>query len=375
MAQRTGCQDLASTRADKRPTLTDVARMAHCSPITASRAINTPGVVSADLRERVMAAVERLGYLPNLNARALASTRTHVVGVIVPSLAQHIFSDVLRGVYDAVQPTSLRVHLGNTHYDSAEEERLIGEFLRHKPAAMIVSGVDQSPLARSMLADAGCTVVQMMDLTADPIDRVVGFSHVEAGYIMTRHLIDQGYRRIGYLFLVGWMNTRSAGRLQGWKQALEEADLYDPSLLVTRTSEDLDRQLPRERGEVITPLHARAGLRELLTAKPKVDAVFCNNDPLALGVLFEAIAQGLRVPEDLGVAGFNDSDMILGAHPSLTSLRTPRYEIGFRAVEEALAVMQGQANPERVTDLGTKVSFRRSTDRLGQLSADHLSNV
>lgn len=347
--------------------------MAHCSPITASRAINTPGVVSPDLRERVMAAVERLGYRPNLNARALASTRTHVVGVIVPSLAQHIFSDVLRGVYDAVQPTPLRVHLGNTHYDLAEEERLIGEFLRHKPAAMIVSGVDQSPLARSMLAEAGCPVVQMMDLTQDPIDRVVGFSHVDAGYKMTRHLLDQGYRRIGYLFLVGWMNTRSVGRLQGWQRALEEAGLYDPSLLVTRTNTDLDGQLRRERGEVITPLHARAGLRELLAATPRVDAVFCNNDPLALGVLFEAIAQGLKVPDDLGIAGFNDSDMILGAHPSLTSLCTPRYEIGFRAVEEALAAIQGQPNPEPITDLGTTVSFRRSTDRLGRLPAGEAS--
>ncbi|TNC65519.1 LacI family DNA-binding transcriptional regulator [Rubellimicrobium roseum] len=344
--------------------------MAHCSPITASRAINTPGVVSADLRERVMAAVERLGYRPNLNARALASTRTHVVGVIVPSLAQHIFSDVLRGVYDAVQPTSLRVHLGNTHYDPAEEERLIGEFLRHKPAAMIVSGVDQSPLARSMLADAGCPVVQIMDLTPDPIDRVVGFSHVEAGYKMTRHLIDQGYRRIGYMFLVGWMNTRSAGRLQGWQQALEEAGLFDPSLLVTQADLGQDGEQRHHRGEVVTPLHARAALRKLLDLSPKVDAVFCNNDPLALGVLFEAIAQGLRVPESLGIAGFNDSYMIMGAHPSLTSLRTPRYEIGLRAVEEALAAMQGQPNSEPIVDLGTEVSFRKSTDRLGRLPVE-----
>ena len=298
---------MRSSRSDRGPTLDDVARAAGCSPITASRALNTPAVVSKDLRDRVEQAVAELGYRPNLHARALASIRTNVIGVLIPSLTQHIFADVLRGVYDGVQSTRYRVQLGNTHYSLDEEERLIGEFLRQKPAAMIVSGIDQPEASRRLLAEAGCPVVQMMDLTDAPIDRVVGFSHFDAGYGMGRHLVEQGYRRVAYM--AGWMNKRSSGRMLGCRKALEETGIFDPRLVISTITEtqmpppDADRPL----GEATMARDGRAMLRDLLALPDPPDAVFCNNDVLALGVLFEAMAQGIRVPDDLGIAGFNDT--------------------------------------------------------------------
>ncbi len=360
---------MATKKSDRGLTLADVARIAGCSPISASRALNTPDVVSADLRQRVAMAVEKLGYRPNLNARALASIRTNVVGVLVPSLTQHIFTDVLRGIYDGLQPTKFRVLLGNTHYDNAEEERLVGEFLGQKPAAMIVSGAEQRPRTRKMLEEAGCPVIQIMDLTDDPIDCIVGFSHFQAGYLMTKHLIAQGYQHIG--FAAGWVNHRSGGRMKGWRSALEEVGLYDPQLAVAGSVEDPDIGVTligstnRRLGEATSAMDGRKFLNVLLTREPKLDAVFCNNDILALGVLFEAQSRGIAVPQELGIAGFNDAEIVAAAHPGLTSLRTPRYEIGLRAVQEIQDRLEGRPGGERVIDLGVEVVTRASTARRG----------
>lgn len=324
-------------------------------------------MVTEELRKRVDEAVRTLGYQPNLNARALASIRTKAIGVLVPSLTQHIFADVLRGVYDGVQTTPYSVQLGNTHYSLDEEERLIGEFLRQKPAAMIVSGIDQKPAAKRMLAEADCPVVQMMDLTQNPIDRVVGFSHFDAGYAMGQHLLEQGYRRIA--FMAGWMNKRSSGRMMGCRKALEEARLFDERLVISTITEDSIR-VPggnRPLGEATTARDGRTMLRDLLSTGEGPDAVFCNNDVLALGVLFETMAQGIRVPEELGIAGFNDTDIVIAAEPGLTSVRTPRYDIGRRAVTEILAELDGNGDRERVIDLGSQVIARASTDRRGLL--------
>jgi LacI family gluconate utilization system Gnt-I transcriptional repressor len=358
---------MSNRRSASGPTLDDVARLAGCSPITASRALNTPELVSAVLRSRVETAIATLGYRPNLNARALASIRTNVIGVLVPSLTQHIFADVLRGVYDGVQATRYQVQLGNTHYSLEEEERLIGEFLRQKPAGMIVSGIDQNPAATRMLAEAGCPVVQIMDLTDRPIDRLVGFSHFEAGYAMGRHLLDQGYRRIG--FMAGWMNKRSSGRMLGCRRALEEAGVFDERLVVaTVGDEPLGQPTDRPLGEATHALHGRTMLRRLQAVGGGLDAVFCNNDVLALGVLFETIAQGIAVPGALGIAGFNDTDIVIAAEPGLTSVRTRRYEIGRRAVAELVADLEQRGARERVIDLGSEVVARASTDRLGRLA-------
>lgn len=348
------------------PTLEDVARRAGCSPITASRALKTPGMVSAALRAEVERAVAELGYQPNLNARALASVRTEVIGVLVPSLTQHIFTDVLRGIYDEVQDTEYRVQIANTHYSEAAEERLVAEFLRNKPAGMIVSGIDQTPAAQRLLAGGGCPVVQIMDLTDSPIDRVVGFSHFEAGYAMGRHLIEEGYRHIA--FMAGWMNKRSAGRMLGYRHAMEEAGLFDERLVISTFTDASTTPRERTLGESTSALDGRKMLRRLFHIEPALDAVFCNNDVLALGVLFEAIAQGVRVPVELGIAGFNDTDLVSAAEPPLTSVRTHRYEIGRRAVAEIISALATTTRGPARVDLGSKVVVRASTDRRGRLA-------
>jgi LacI family gluconate utilization system Gnt-I transcriptional repressor len=357
---------LRSRRTDGRPTIADVARLAGVGAITVSRALRDPSQVSEALRTSIDRAVRELNYVPNLSARALASIRTDVVGVLVPSLTQNIFSDVLRGVYDGVEGTELQIQMGNTRYQPEEEERLIAQMLRQKPAGMIVSGTEQSAGSREMLMKAGCPVIQIMDLTDDPIDTIIGFSHYEAGRAMTRHLIEAGYKRIG--FMAGWMNGRSLGRYTGLRDALTEAGMFDPRLITPiDTSEHVPEGVGWEARRFATPLTARRFLGRLLDGEPKMDAVFCNNDVMALGALFECMQRGIRVPEDFGIAGFNDFDIMEAAYPSITSVRSPRWESGYEAVMALRRRLDGDDSGEKIVDLGFKIQKRASTDRHGLL--------
>ncbi len=357
--------------AGTRPTIADVAARAGVGAITVSRALRTPELVSEKLRRSIRAAIEALNYIPDLNARALASVRTDVVGVLVPSLSHTLFTDVLRGISDGIDGSHLQMQIGNTHHDPKTEERLIAGFLRQKPAAMILSGTDQTAAARAALERAGCPVVQIMDLCADPVDVVIGFSHQQGGRLITEHLIEEGYRRIA--FLIGWMNDRSEGRLLGYRMALRAAGLPEPRGVHAMSREELSaiaaRSAPSERPilDYSPPSLGRELFRRARAAAPDIDAVFCNNDSLALGVLFECLETGIRVPEEMGIAGFNDLDFMSAAHPSLSSVRTHRYRIGRRAIETIAAALAG-GKGERIVDLGVDVVRRQSTSRRAALA-------
>ncbi|MDQ6435539.1 LacI family DNA-binding transcriptional regulator [Mesorhizobium sp. LHD-90] len=335
-----------SRRSGGRPTIADVAKLAGVSAISVSRALREPGRVSDELRRQIEAAVESLGYVPDPNARALASARADVIGVLVPSLTNNVFADVVRGIYDGVGDRSFQIQMGNTHYSGLEEERLLQVFLGQRPAALIVSGLDQTPGARKLLEGAGCPVVQIMEIGDDPVDMMLGFSHFEGGRAATQHMIDRGYSKVG--FIGARMDPRSQRRLAGYRAAVEAAGLYDPRLVTT------------------TPLPSSVSLgcellREAMARMPTLDAIFCNNDDLALGALFECHRAAIDVPRQLGICGFNDLEMMHVAFPSITTIRTHRYEIGRRAVTMALEKLSGNNIGPAVLDLGFELKIREST--------------
>lgn len=332
----------------KRTTLADVAARAGVSAVTASRALRTPEMVSADLRQRVETAVRDLAYIPNQLASALASARTGMVAVVVPSLTNGVFSDYLRALHDVLIPAGLQALVVNSRYLPSEEERAISTLLGQHPEAVILAGIDQSGRARRLLEHCGVPVIQTMELTDDPIDINIGFSQRDAGYAATRYLLDLGHRRIGHIR--ARLDPRSRRRSDGYRHAMEEAGV-DPTPYLAVT--------PRPS----TVALGAAMFAEILARAPGLEAVFTCNDDLALGALFECQRRGIAVPGDVSIIGFNDLEFCASSFPALTSVATPRYEMARRAAGIVLEIVRGSgARPatNRI-DLGFSISKRAST--------------
>ena len=326
--------------------LAEVAKHAGVSPITASRFFRNPEALSVAKRERVACAVLELGYVPNLAARALASQRTEVIGVLIPSLTNNVFNDVLRGIYDASEGGRHNIQFVNTRYSILQEEKLLRLFQAQKPSGLIVTGINQTAESRAVMEAMNCPVVQIMELGPDPLDMMVGFSHDDAAFSAVSHLLDQGRRRIG---LIGArMDPRVQRRLEGYSNAMKGAGLFDPRLIMTTpvpTSVTLGGTL----------------LADLLAQAPDADAVFCINDDLALGVLFECQRRQIPVPGKIAIVGFNDMEFMASAVPSLTSVRTNRYEMGRKAVTMLTEAIEGRRPEAPVVDLGFDLMVRESS--------------
>ena len=282
-------------RKSGKSTVFDVAKAAGVSAITVSRALHTPDRVSEATRKKVEAAVRKLDYRPDPAARSLATDRSNIVGVLVPSVTNTVFTDTLRGIFDVADDSEFQIQIGSTRYSRDKEERLLALFLSQRPAGLIIAGIDQSEKALERMAEATCPLVQITEIGPRPVDMMVGFSHADAARTAARHLIDKGYRRIG--FLGARRDPRSTRRLAGFRSVLEAEGLFDA-----------DRVLFSD-----TPSSVSLGaaqLAELLSRDPAADAVLCNNDDLALGVLFECQRRDIAIPDAFGICGFNDLDVM-----------------------------------------------------------------
>ncbi len=329
-----------------KPTLVDVGEEAGVSAITVSRALRSPEKVSDSMRAKVEAAVKKLGYVPNQSASTLASSKTNSIVVMIPSISNNVFTDVLAGITEALKDTRLTLQIGNTGYDPQEEERILRSFLNPAPTGVILAGLEQTAETRKMLASVGVPVVQIMDLGDQPIGKIVGFSHEDAAVAGTRHLLENGYRNIG--FLGAQMDPRSQKRLAGFQRAMREVGLLqEHAIAVTNRPSDV------QQGATL--------FNKLVRRFPDCDAVFCNNDDLALGVLFECQRRGISVPDDFGICGFNDLGTTSECVPKVTSVRTPLRQIGMVAGQ---MINKGEMTETGITvDLGFEISERESTRR------------
>jgi len=333
-------------RATGRATLADVAALAAVSPITVSRALRGERAVAPELIERVRAAAQKLGYVPDPAARALASSRSAHVAVLIPMLSNALFVDVLEAVQATLRPAGFQTLIGVTHYDAAEEVQLLREQLQHRPAGLLVTGLDRPEATRALIQSSGVPCVHMMEADASAGVYCVGLSQAEAAAELTRHLLQRGHRRIA--FAAAQLDPRTLQRRDGWRQAMSAAGLYDQRLEWLNpapSSLQLGGQM----------------LQQIVAQTPKVEAVFFCNDDLAQGALLAALRMGLQVPQALAVAGFNDLTGNEQMVPPLTSVRTPRSEIGRAAAQMLLTLMQGGQPPQRCVDLGYQVVVRAST--------------
>ncbi len=328
-----------------RVTLSEIAARVGTSAITVSRVLNAPHLVSEELRTQIESVIAELGYMPNRAARALARARSDSVAVLIPSLSNTVFTELLEGVRDVLHGGGYRTLIGDTRYSPEEEESLLRAYLEHSPDGILITGFDQTPATRELLSRSRVPVVHMMEL-GNAGAYSVGMEQFDAGHAITRHLLERGYRRIG--FLGAQLDPRVMERLAGYRAALQEAGFGDAGC------------------EVLDPTPSSIGLGaalldRLLRQAPACDAVFCCNDDLALGVLFECQRRSLRVPQQLAVAGFNDLAASAWTCPALTTVATPRYEIGHAAATMLLQLMKGETPAPEKLDLGFSLVVREST--------------
>ena len=311
-------------------TLRDVSEAAGVSEMTVSRVLRNRGEVSEGTRARVQEAARRLGYVPNKIAGALASQRVNLVGVIIPSLSNMVFPEVMTGISEVLEDTGLQPVVGVTNYSPEREESVLYEMLSWRPSGLIIAGLEHTDAARAMLKQAGIPIVEIMDIDGTPVDSAVGISHRRAGRQMAEAIIAAGYRRIAFLGTHMQNDHRARKRLQGFEDALAEVGLA----LVDREYYSGGSAL----------LKGREMTEALLTRSPDVDFLYYSNDMIGAGGLLYCLHKGLDVPGKIGLAGFNGVELLDGLPRKLASMDACRLEIGRRAA--AIIAGQGRAGGE-----------------------------
>ena len=324
-------------------TLHDVARLANVAPITASRALNIPGRVSAEVHERVMEAVRRTGYVPNRLAGGLASTRSRLVAAVVPTIAGPVFLQTVQSLTAALAERGYQLMLGQSGYVDSREDALLEAIIGRRPDGIVLTGIIHSPEGRRRLLASGIPIVETWDLTPTPIDMLVGFSHADVGREVVAYLRQKGRQRFA---VVAGDDERSLRRHAAFADAAQRAGL-PPVQVVTVPAPTTLRS-------------GRRGLAELLQRDPAIDAVFCSSDLLALGVLTEAHARGLDVPGRLAVMGFGDLEFAADLNPALSTVRIDGAAIGRQAAQFIIDRAEGRAVAQRVIDLGFSIVERQS---------------
>ncbi len=334
-----------SARATGSARLTDVARVAGVAPMTVSRALNRPELVSEATRERVRRAVIETGYVPNQVAGALASSRSRLVALLVPTVAHALFAEVVQTVTGLLVPRGYQVLLGLVGYTPAEEEGVVETVLSRRPDGIVLTGCHHSALTRQRLAASRVPLVEIWDMSDDPIDMLIGFSHHAVGRAVADHLLARGYRRLG---VISADDTRAERRIDGLRERLAEAG--QQALPLRRVGTPSSMPWGREMAAELLDHHA-------------LEAIVCSSDILALGVIAEAQSRGLAIPDDLAIMGFGDSSYAAASFPALSTVRIDGATIGRRAAEQLLERM---ARPQfersgAVEDIGFSLVDRATT--------------
>jgi len=328
----------------RRPlTLRDVSEASGVSEMTVSRVLRNRGDVSQTTRERVLAAAKRLGYVPNKIAGALASSRVNLVAVVIPSLSNMVFPEVMNGISGELEETNLQPVLGVTHYRPEREEQVLYEMLSWRPSGVIIAGLEHTEPARAMLRNSGIPVVEIMDTDGEPVDAMVGISHRRAGRMMAQAIVEEGYRRIGFLGTKMPLDHRARKRFEGFTEALAKEGI-----------EIADQEF-YSGGSAL--LKGREMTEAVLKRNPEIDFLYYSNDLIGAGGLLYCLEQGIDVPGRIGLAGFNGIELLQGLPRRLATMEAGRLEIG-RAAARIIAERASGA----ITETGQRVELTPKLD-------------
>ncbi len=325
-------------------TLSDVARLAGVAPTTVSRVLNHPEQVAPKTRDKVNQAIARTGYVPNLLAGALATRRSHMIGAIIPSISNLVYAETIKYFTAGLRDSGYQVLLGETDYNDGLEETLVRTFLSRKPDGIFLIGTQHTAACRRLLMSANIPVVETWDLTPTPLDLLVGFSHIQIGRAVAEYLISKGHKKFGGLWS---LDERGQLRKKAYLETLRHHGFSNIP------SHDVMAPSGLKKG--------RDGFAALLENGFSKGAIACSSDIMAQGVIIEAKARGLRVPEDVAVIGFADQEASAFTKPALSTVNFDRKAIGRKAADILLAKINGESIPEKIIDVGFKIIEREST--------------
>ena len=306
----------------------DVAARAGVSVGTVSNVLNRPERVAEETRTRVQLAIIALGFVRNEPARQLRAGRSRTIGLLVLDAANPFFADVSRGAEEAAAHAGLAVILCNSGQDAAKESAYLNLMAEQRVQGLLLTPVDADPIRLSKLVERGMPVV-LLDRRAEGAGMCsVSVDDISGGELAVSHLLEMGHERIAF---IGGPTTiaQVKDRLQGARNALARAG-RDPESLVSITTTSMTVAAGRGAGERLGGL----------PVKRRPTAAFCGNDLLALGLLQEMIRQGLDVPNDVAIVGYDDIEFAAAAAVPLTSVRQPRHLLGKTAADLLLEETQ-----------------------------------
>lgn len=326
----------------RHPTLADVAREAKVSAATVSRFLNNPSVVAEDTGERIRKAIELTGYIPNALAGDLASNKSRMVAVLIPHLEHSLFNDMIERMVAEMTASGNNVMIGLTGTSRERTDNLVRAALSRRVDAIISTG-PSSDLVDSMVARSRTLFIQVWELPEDPVGIAIGFSHEDAGRDIARFLASRGYQRP---HLVTADSPRAQSRKTGFCNEWQALGHAPPTESIV--------DMPTRFG------HARRVFADIRRLDERPDVVVCGSDHLAQGLIVEAQAAGLRVPDDLGVIGFGNNAISGEMRPTITSVDVD----GARIAREVMAAIarhqEGKEFLSRKIDVGFRLIARES---------------
>ena len=333
-----------SRRSSGAITLRDVAKLAGVAPITASRVMNTPDQVSPEVRQRVLDAVQRTGYVPNRMAGGLASARSRLIAAVVPSTVMSVFMETIEALNSTLFDAGYQLMLGQSGYCADREELLLEAIIGRRPDGIFLTGIMGAGKGRTRLVASGIPVVETWDLTPTPIDMLVGFSHLDIGRAVAQFFVAKGRKRLA---LVTAEDERAARRAAAFAEAAEQAGL--PPVHVVNVGAQRSMRSGRD------------AFTRLVQECPEADAVFCSSDLLAVGVATEARARQIAVPGRLAIMGFGDVPFVADMLPALSTVQINGAHIGRLAAQFLMDRAEGREVDPAVVQVDFSIVERDTT--------------
>ncbi|QBQ63844.1 gluconate operon transcriptional repressor GntR [Actinobacillus indolicus] len=327
----------------KRPTLQHIADHLGITKMTISRYLRNPESVAYETGLRIAEAITEFGYIPNRAPDILSNAKSRAIGVLVPSLTNQVFADVIKGIELVTDKAGYQTMLAHYGYSQEKEEQRIESLLSYNVDGIILSENHHSKRTLKMLEVANIPVIEIMDSSEIGIQQAVGFDNISAAQSMVETMISRGHKNIVYF--TARMDKRTKLKMQGYEQAMRKYQLEPHSLITDEPSS--------------FTLGAKQ-LQQALAQYPDIDGIFCTNDDLAIGALFECQRLGIKVPKEMAIAGFHGHDVGQSLTPQLATVITPRLEIGKVAAQELLNRLKGEPQQSSIINLGYQIHLGES---------------